>query len=305
MIVPKAPNRSRGSLRRTTLTRTSSLNLISPSMEHSTSSSTGVYRSSTMSPIFVVDPRLRQLKPDARPLENPDPRIFSSAADCRLTVFQTLEEAQKVWIKGDEFTIPVLLHGPSTSHNRHTAEVAEQNPPYTIDPAGCSLAIFRLAPADYHRFHSPIAGELIHGPVEIPGTYYTVNPQAVTEVDFDVFTGNKRQTIYIKEEVTGKIIAFVAIGALLVGSIGWSKQKGDKITRGEELGWFAYGGSTVITVFPAAMVQFDEDLRTNSASALETYVKVSEILFSRDSANVLRLGRIQLGPSSLISKERP
>lgn len=102
-----------------------------------------------------------------------------------------------------------------------------------------------------------------------------MNPQAVTEVDFDVFTGNKRHTIYIKEELTGKIIAFVAVGALLVGAIGWSKKTGDVVKRGEELGWFAYGGSTVITVFPAAMVQFDEDLRTNSASALETYVKVS------------------------------
>lgn len=97
----------------------------------------------------------------------------------------------------------------------------------------------------------------------------------MTEVDFDVFTGNRRQTLYIEEEVTRKVIAFVAVGALLVGSIGWSKAKGEKVTRGEELGWFAYGGSTVITVFPAQMIQFDEDLRTNSASALETYVKVS------------------------------
>jgi phosphatidylserine decarboxylase len=101
-----------------------------------------------------------------------------------------------------------------------------------------------------------------------------VNPQAVTEVDFDVFTGNKRHTIYIQEEGTGKVVAFVAVGALLVGAIGWSKGKGEKVRRGEELGWFAYGGSTVITVFPAGMVQFDEDLRTNSLNALETYVKV-------------------------------
>ena len=103
-----------------------------------------------------------------------------------------------------------------------------------------------------------------------------MNPQAVTEVDFDVFTGNKRQVVYIEEAVTGKVVAFVAVGALLVGSIGWSKGKGEKVQRGEELGWFAYGGSTVITVFPAQMIQFDEDLRTNSASALETYVKVSD-----------------------------
>lgn len=117
----------------------------------------------------------------------------------------------------------------------------------------------------------------MHGPVDIPGTYYTVNPEAVTEVDFDVFTANRRQVMYIKEEVTGKIVAFVAVGALLVGSIGWSKKVGERVERAEELGWFAYGGSTVLLIFPQGMVQFDEDLVVNSEHALETLVKVGNV----------------------------
>lgn len=153
----------------------------------------------------------------------------------------------------------------------------DPNPEFTIPPAGSALAIFRLAPQDYHRFHSPIAGTIVHGPVHIPGTYYTVNPQAVTEVDFDVFTANKRDVLYIKEDITGRIVAFVAVGALLVGAIGWSKNLGDRIERGEELGWFAYGGSTVIVVFPEGMIKFDEDIKTNSDNALETLVKVTRI----------------------------
>ena len=64
---------------------------------------------------------------------------------------------------------------------------------------------------------------------------------------------------------------------MLVGSIGWSKKTGDTIRKGEELGWFQYGGSTVITVFPSAAktgLKFDDDLLTNSEQSIETVVQV-------------------------------
>lgn len=62
---------------------------------------------------------------------------------------------------------------------------------------------------------------------------------------------------------------------MLVGSIGWSKKPGDKVLKGEELGWFQYGGSTVITVFPsAAGIQIDGDIKANSEKKTETLVKV-------------------------------
>jgi phosphatidylserine decarboxylase len=42
------------------------------------------------------------------------------------------------------------------------------------------IAIFRLAPQDYHRFHSPVDG--IAGTTkDITGNLYTVNPMAVRE----------------------------------------------------------------------------------------------------------------------------
>lgn len=63
--------------------------------------------------------------------------------------------------------------------------------------------------------------------------------------------------------------------AMLVGSIGWSKKPGDKVCKGEELGWFQYGGSTTITVFPkSGGVEFDSDLVENSKKQMETLVRV-------------------------------
>ena len=105
-----------------------------------------------------------------------------------------------------------------------------------------------------------------------------MNPQAVNEPNLDMFTANRRSVMYIKEAQTGDVIALVAIGALLVGSVGWSKTKGDEVECGEELGWFAYGGSTVITIFPQGLIEFDKDLRTNSTNELETLVRVGDSL---------------------------
>ena len=82
----------------------------------------------------------------------------------------------------------------------------------------------------------------------------------------------------MKEARTGEVIALVAIGVLLFGSVGWSKTKGDKVERGEDLGWFAYGGTTVVTVFPQGLIEFDQDLRTNSTNELETLVRVGDSL---------------------------
>jgi phosphatidylserine decarboxylase len=163
----------------------------------------------------------RQLREGARPVQNAeDPSGFCSAADCRLVVYQTVDLAQQFWIKGDEFSVPKLLNVDPGSERAATFN-------------GSSLAIFRLAPADYHRFHSPV--DAVVGEVEhIPGQYYTVNPQAVNEPDFDVFTANTRSVLYLTHGPTGLPVAFVAIGALLVGSFRWTGvgEKGKSVKRG-------------------------------------------------------------------------
>ncbi|KAJ7115920.1 phosphatidylserine decarboxylase-domain-containing protein [Mycena epipterygia] len=205
----------------------------------------------------------RKLRPDARPVDNADdPLAICSAADCRLTVYQTVDLAKEFWIKGRQFTIPNLLGVPPDSEKASVFD-------------GASLAIFRLAPSDYHRFHCPIdgtVGEITH----IPGQYYTVNPQAVNEPGFDVFTANTRSILYLTHAATGRQVAFVAIGALLVGSIGWTNggEKGKTVKKGDELGYFAYGGSTIVAVFPKGVIEFDADLAANSKLPIETLVKV-------------------------------
>ncbi|KAL1940356.1 hypothetical protein VTO73DRAFT_8928 [Trametes versicolor] len=209
----------------------------------------------------------RKLRSDVRPVQNAaDISGFCSAADCRLTVYPSVDLAKQFWIKGSNFTIPNLLGVAADSEQARTFEDA-------------SVAVFRLAPMDYHRFHSPIDG-IIGDVTEIAGEYYTVNPQAVNEPGFDVFTANKRAVLYMTHTQTHTPVAFVAIGAMLVGSIKWTggAQKGATVKRGDELGYFAYGGSTVVALFPKGLMRFDDDLIKNAAVPIETLVKVGESL---------------------------
>jgi len=208
----------------------------------------------------------RKLKPGARPATSPnDPSVITSAADCRLTVFEDISIAKEFWIKGEQFNVPNLIQ------DENLANMPE------FKDGGC-IAIFRLAPADYHRFHSPVTATL--GPVKhIEGQYFTVNPQAVNE-NFNVFTENRRDVILLNLPANGsappKPVIFVAVGAMLVGSIAWSLKQGDEVKKADELGYFAYGGSTVICLFPKNSVTFDADLVKNSLAHMETLVHVGE-----------------------------
>ncbi|KAF2155425.1 hypothetical protein K461DRAFT_266698 [Myriangium duriaei CBS 260.36] len=204
----------------------------------------------------------REIRPDARPPAEPqDPLVISSVADCRITTFPTIDLATKYWIKGYGFTIAKLLGSD---------DLARQ-----FD--GGSIAIHRLAPQDYHRWHSPVDGT-VASINEIPGAYYTVNPQAINEAGtMDVFCENRRSVMIMQRTATGAPIAVIAVGAMLVGSIAYNPgvAPGAQVRRAQCLGKFQYGGSTVITVYPRGEVEFDQDLVRNSTEQnCETLVQV-------------------------------
>ncbi|KAI9655082.1 MAG: hypothetical protein M1821_005565 [Bathelium mastoideum] len=204
----------------------------------------------------------RELKESARPVEQAnDPKVVSSPADCRLSAFETVDQATKYWIKGYGFTLAKLLG---------SAELAQQ-----FD--GGSMVIARLAPQDYHRWHAPVAGK-VASIQEIPGAYYTVNPQAINEPGtLDVFCENRRSVMTVQRSGTGSPVAIVAVGAMLVGSIKYNPgiDVGAEFQRGQCLGAFYYGGSTVIIVYPRGEVTLDKDLVKNSTEqGCETLMKV-------------------------------
>ena len=198
----------------------------------------------------------RQLKPDARPCSAAnEPRIVVSPADCRSVVFDQLNEATEIWVKGREFSIERLL-GKAYPEDAHRYKNG-------------GLAIFRLAPQDYHRFHIPVDG-VIGTPKTIEGEYYTVNPMAIRSA-LDVYGENVRILVPIDSTAHGRVMV-VCVGAMMVGSTVITRKAGEKVSRGEELGYFKFGGSTLLVLFEDGMVNFDSDLVENSRGPLETLV---------------------------------
>ena len=109
----------------------------------------------------------------------------------------------------------------------------------------------------------------------IPGTYYTVNPMAVRQ-KVDVYTENARTVTLIDSPQFGKV-AYVSIGAMMVGSIIITAEVGAEIKRMSEIGYFAFGGSTIVLLYSKdAQIEFDKDLLSNSKDQLETLIKVGE-----------------------------
>jgi len=203
----------------------------------------------------------RALKPEARPCSAPnEPRIVVSPADCRCVVYDRIDEATRFWVKGREFSVERLLG------NAYPEDAAKYR--------NGAMGVFRLAPQDYHRFHVPVDG-VMGEPKTIEGEYYTVNPMAIRSA-LDVYGENVRVLVPIDSVAHGRVMV-VCVGAMMVGSTMITRKTGEKVSRAEELGYFKFGGSTLLILFEEGVVNFDGDLVENSKGPLETLVSPNDI----------------------------
>jgi phosphatidylserine decarboxylase len=194
----------------------------------------------------------RRLRPHARPVD-PAPGALVSPGDGRLLVFPALAAGARLPIKGARSTLADLL-----------GSAAEAKP-----FLGGSAAILRLAPQDYHRFHFPARGTA--GPARlIPGRYHALDPLALAR-EPDLHCRNKRAVTVLHTPEFGRI-AMVEVGAIAVGTIVQTYRPG-RVQRGQEKGYFAYGGSTVVLLFEPEALGFDADLVEDAAAGIEVRVK--------------------------------
>lgn len=172
-------------------------------------------------------------------------------ADGRYLFYQNISICDGFVVKGKKFSLEKLL-GSSSLASQY---------------AHGSMAIARLCPSDYHRFHFPIdctpsVSQVINGPL------FSVNPIAVKQ-NIHLLTENKRVITALETKEHG-IVLFIEIGATNVGSIQqtFSPQKFYK--KGEEKGFFSFGGSSIILLFEEGKIQFAKDLLLNSMHHIET-----------------------------------
>ncbi len=197
----------------------------------------------------------RKLKEEARPFSQ-DKNCFLSPADGRLLVYENINNLSSIKVKGIEDSLENLFaHAMREFHDG-------------------KVAVIRLCPADYHRYHVPCDG-VVTERVDIKGKYYSVNPIAL-ESKKRIFCMNRRSYTLIDTEIFGKI-AYMEIGAFGVGGI-HQTFTGNRVERMQEKGYFDFGGSTIVLVFQKNTIKFDSDLIENSQKGIETLVKVGETI---------------------------
>jgi phosphatidylserine decarboxylase len=198
----------------------------------------------------------RRLKPGARPVAGADD-LAVFPADGRHLGFQDVSQMDGIFVKGAVFSLPELLRN---------AELAARYRDGT-------MILSRLCPVDYHRFHFPVAGQA-GAPVLIPGPLYSVNPIALRR-NIHIFTANKRAYCEITSEQFGRVLMF-EIGATCVGSFAYTYHAGGRVAKGEEKGYFKFGGSSTITLFEKGRIELDADLREQTARRTELYARMGD-----------------------------
>ena len=198
----------------------------------------------------------RELKEGARTVDYRE-NVLASPADGKILAFENLDMEKEFYIKGDKFTLEEFFADKELA-NKYKNGV---------------FMIIRLAPIDYHRFHFPADGEISESKL-IDGVYYSVSTHAIKK-NFRILCENKREYSILKTEKFGDIAMF-EVGATMVGGIKQSYKSNSYVKKGEEKGYFYFGGSTCVLVFERGKVKIDEDLLENTKKGIETKVYMGE-----------------------------
>ena len=199
---------------------------------------------------------IRTLNSDARTINKND-NILISPCDGKISAYEDISLNDLVQIKGFTYSLKELLQDDEI---------------YNLYKGGTCL-IFRLCPTDYHRFHfvdNGVCGDT----TKISGHYYSVNPIALKNVN-KLFCQNKREwSIFLSDNFSD--IIYMEVGATCVGSIIQSYSPNSKVKKGEEKGYFKFGGSTVILFLKKDVVKIHEDLLEQTQLGFETSILLGE-----------------------------
>jgi phosphatidylserine decarboxylase len=199
----------------------------------------------------------RKLRPGARPIDPKATAVFP--ADGRHFGFERAAEVRSVFVKGQKFDLARLLGD---------ADLADR---FAKGP----LVLSRLCPVDYHRFHFPCSGtpgesQLINGPL------FSVSPIALRR-RLAYLWENKRRITPIETEDLG-LVLMIEVGATCVGSIQQTYVPGEPVAKGDEKGYFEFGGSSTITLFEPGSIELASDLLEHSSRRRELYAQMGSLM---------------------------
>ncbi len=193
----------------------------------------------------------RRFKEGARPVDSPDDDkvIVSACESLPYGISTDVQRQDRFWIKSQPYSLEDMLANDDS-----------------VDRfVGGTVYQAFLSATNYHRWHSPVAGTIVRAFVQ-PGTYYSEadseGKDAVEPMNSQSYLAHVAARAIILIEADDPVIglmAFVPIGMSEVSSclIGSKVTPGYHVGKGEELGYFQFGGSTHCLVFrPGVIAEF-------------------------------------------------
>lgn len=194
----------------------------------------------------------RKIKEGQRPIHKNKEELIAPA-DSKLTYYK-IEEDTHLKIKDSVYSLEDLLQNSLLAKEYH----------------GGICLIFRLTVDDYHRYCF-----IDNGTKEkdsyIKGKFHTVNP--IANDFYPIYKQNSRSCSLLHTENFGDVI-YMEVGAMMVGRI--VNHSKTQFLKGEEKGYFEFGGSTIVMFIKKDVVEIDQDIIKNSLSHDETRVLMGE-----------------------------
>ena len=201
---------------------------------------------------------IRPFKPGARIIAQ-SPHGAIAPSDCKVYAIPNITTNTHFFVKHQLFNLEQFLGSSQLAQTFQSG----------------TLFMFRLAPYDYHRFHFPVDCTPSK-PSVIKGILESVNPLVFYRGIQPLIT-NERHCILLETNTHGTV-AMIPVGAMMVGSIQYTYTAHKHYKKGDETGFFAFGGSTVVLLFKQNTITPRADFIKNSLQGFETAVTMGEAI---------------------------
>jgi phosphatidylserine decarboxylase len=190
----------------------------------------------------------REVKPGKRPIAAPfDDKVIVSPADSVFAGTWDIDADSKVTAKGVTWPIAKLL---------------EDSPYQDAFKSGIYTHSF-LNVDDYHRYHVPVAGE-IKEVRKIEGRVYAnlirKADGSLDVIDGDTYQYNQERGLIVIDSPGVGLVAVLPIGMGFVSSVNLTPEIGAKLQKGDEFGFFMFGGSDIVMLFQNKKVVIDAEV---------------------------------------------
>lgn len=190
----------------------------------------------------------RELNPGLRPIASPfDNCVLTSPADCNYKATYNIAA---------DSTIPEITI--KNTHKFSSIEDLLEGSKYKKDFANGTFVHYYLSTFSYHRFHTPSSGTIkecypIHGKVYLDVNIKDNQFDSPDSAEDGYEFAQARGVIVIdtKDSPYGNIgkVAVIPIGMCQVSSVNMMANVGTELLKGDEFGYFLFGGSDIIVLF--------------------------------------------------------